>query len=81
MNDRDILGRVHELVEEEHALRQQLVGGEIDGAAERERLQVVENELDQCWDLLRRRRAAQDAGRDPSDAEVRSVQEVRGYLQ
>lgn len=81
MDEHDILGRVHELVGEEHTLRAQLANGEIDGAAERERLQLLENELDQCWDLLRRRRAAQDAGQDPGDAEVRSVQEVRRYLQ
>lgn len=81
MEDRDILGRVHELVDEEHALRDQLASGDIDGAAERERLQLLENELDQCWDLLRRRRAAQEAGRDPADAKVRPVQEVRRYLQ
>jgi len=81
MEEHEILGRVHELVEEEHTLRRQLAAGEIDGAEERERLQALENELDQCWDLLRRRRAAQEAGRDPADTEPRSVQEVRGYLQ
>lgn len=81
MDEHEILGRVHELVHEEHSLRERLVHGEIDGAEERERLQILENELDQCWDLLRRRRAAQDAGRDPGDASARSVQEVRRYLQ
>lgn len=81
MNEHDILTRVHELVDEEHSLRDQLAGGEIDGAAERERLQLLESELDQCWDLLRRRRAAQEAGQDPGDTQVRTAREVRRYLQ
>lgn len=81
MNETDILGRVRDLVAEEHELRERFGRGEIDGAQERERLQQLEGELDQCWDLLRRRRAATDAGTDPESADVRSVQEVRRYLQ
>ncbi|MQA03250.1 MAG: DUF2630 family protein [Streptosporangiales bacterium] len=81
MDERDILGRVHELVDEEHTLREQLAAGDIDGAAERERLQLLENELDQCWDLLRRRRAAKEAGLDSLETGVRTVREVRRYLQ
>ncbi|MQA81115.1 MAG: DUF2630 family protein [Streptosporangiales bacterium] len=81
MNETDILGRVHELVAEEHELRSRFSQGEIDGAQERERLQQLEDELDQCWDLLRRRRAATDAGTDPETTDVRTVQEVRRYLQ
>lgn len=81
MDERDILGRVHDLVDEEHMLRQQLSAGSIDGALERERLQQLENELDQCWDLLRRRRAAKEAGLDALDTAVRPVREIRKYLQ
>ncbi|HEX6444031.1 MAG TPA: DUF2630 family protein [Streptosporangiales bacterium] len=81
MEDNEILGRVHRLVEEEHGLRERMARGEIDGAEERERLDRVESELDQCWDLLRRRRAAIDAGTDPNATQVRSAREVRNYLQ
>ena len=81
MEDNEILGRVHRLVEEEHGLRESMARGDIDGAEERQRLEDLEAELDQCWDLLRRRRAAIDAGTDPNATQVRSTQEVRNYLQ
>lgn len=81
MEDSEILSRVHSLVDEEHGLRERMARGEIDGAEERQRLEDVEAELDQCWDLLRRRRAAIDAGTDPNATEVRSAREVRNYLQ
>ncbi|MBO0889818.1 MAG: DUF2630 family protein [Acidothermales bacterium] len=81
MENNEILGRVHRLVDEEHTLRARMAQGAIDGAEERQRLEDVESELDQCWDLLRRRRAAIDAGTDPSSTEVRSAREVRNYLQ
>jgi hypothetical protein len=41
----------------------------------------LEESLDQCWDLLRRRRAARQSGGDPDRAGVRSVTEVEKYLQ
>lgn len=81
MEDNEILGRVHRLVDEEHGLRERMARGDIDGAEERQRLEELESELDRCWDLLRRRRAAIDAGTDPNSTEVRSAQEVRNYLQ
>jgi hypothetical protein len=37
--------------------------------------------LDQCWDLLRQRRARRDAGQDPDAATVRSERVVEGYQQ
>ena len=37
--------------------------------------------LDQCWDLLRQRRALIDAGRDPGGASVRGVDTVEHYKQ
>ncbi len=37
--------------------------------------------LDQCWDLLRQRRAAREFGTDPNAAQARPVPEVEGYLQ
>ena len=48
---------------------------------ERERLDAVKVSLDQCWDLLRERRARRESGLDPDDAEVRSESTVEGYQQ
>lgn len=81
MQDKDIITRVDELVAEEHQLRQRLASGELSAAEEHSRLQQVEEELDQCWDLLRQRRAKQAAGLSPDDAEPRPVTEVESYLQ
>ena len=38
------------------------------------------SQLDQCWDLLRQRRALRETGGDPGEAEVRPADEVEGYL-
>ena len=59
---------------------QQLQHGEISESEEHERLRRIETELDQCWDLLRQRRALRETGGDPSDAAVRPAGEVEGYL-
>ncbi|EXG80287.1 DUF2630 family protein [Cryptosporangium arvum] len=80
-SEKQIIGRVDELVAEEHSLRQRLSAGELTAAEEHERLKQVEEELDQCWDLLRQRRARRDAGQNPEDATARPVSEVEGYLQ
>ena len=40
----------------------------------------IEVELDQCWELLRQRRALREAGGDPREAQVRPPDEVEGYL-
>jgi hypothetical protein len=45
------------------------------------RLEKVKVELDQCWDLLRQRRALRDFGLDPNKAEVRPPQVVENYEQ
>jgi hypothetical protein len=81
MDDATILGQVHELVAEEHELRERAAGGEVSTAEERARLGQLEEALDQCWDLLRRRRARRDAGQDPDAETSRPVTEVEGYLQ
>ncbi|ORW05408.1 DUF2630 family protein [Mycobacterium kyorinense] len=78
--DTDALARIHDLVAEEKALREQLQHGDISASQERERLRVVEAELDQCWDLLRQRRALRDTGSDPREASVRPPDQVEGYL-
>ncbi|GGQ50948.1 DUF2630 family protein [Couchioplanes azureus] len=81
MDDKSVLDRIHGLVDEEHKLREQLRRGEISGEEERTRLQEVEESLDQCWDLLRRRRAAREAGNDPDAERAHSTGEVESYLQ
>ena len=81
MDDKTVLSRIHGLVEEEHQLRQQLGKGQISSDEEHARLKELEEALDQCWDLLRRRRAAREAGHDPNSEQAHSVSEVEGYLQ
>ncbi|WP_299563916.1 DUF2630 family protein [uncultured Mycolicibacterium sp.] len=78
--DQDILATVQRLVEEEKQLRAELQHGEIDAAEEHRRLRDIEVQLDQCWDLLRQRRALRDTGGDPRSARVRPGDEVEGYL-
>jgi len=79
--DADILAQVNELVAEEKELRAKLQHGEIDETEEHRRLRGLEVQLDQCWDLLRQRRALRDAGADPEQAEVRDADTVERYLQ
>lgn len=78
--DTDALSRINELVAEEKALRGQLQHGEISESEEHKRLRQLEVQLDQCWDLLRQRRALRETGGDPRDAAVRPADEVEGYL-
>jgi len=80
MDDRQILDRVGALVEEEHTLERQATGDGLD-EAQQARLHEVEVQLDQCWDLLRQRRARRNAGQDPDAASVRPEGTVEGYLQ
>ena len=78
--DNAALSRINELVAEEKALREQLQHGKISESEENKRLKQLEIELDQCWDLLRQRRALRETGGDPRDAAVRPADEVEGYL-
>ena len=81
MDDNSVLGRIHGLVNEEHQLRQQLAQGKLSASEEHARLKELEEALDQCWDLLRRRRAAREVGNDPNAEQAHAVTEVEGYLQ
>ncbi|MGI5214758.1 DUF2630 family protein [Plantactinospora sp. CA-290183] len=81
MDDKTILNRINELVDEEHRLRGHAQQAEGSTDEDRARLRELEESLDQCWDLLRRRRATRQAGGDPETAGVRSVPEVEKYLQ
>ena len=75
MSDKTILQHIAELVEEEHALR----GDPARPDANAARLKHLAEQLDQCWDLLRQRRARREFGQDPDGAEVRSERTVEGY--
>jgi hypothetical protein len=80
MQDGSIQHHITELVDEEHRLRSGVQAGTIGSDEEHARLQQVEQELDQCWDLLRRRRAAREFNTDPDEVEPRPIGEVEGYL-
>ena len=81
MDEKSILHTISGLVDEEHQLRAAAQQGEISSDEERTRLRALEESLDQCWDLLRRRRAARSNSQDPDGVEPRPVPEVEGYLQ
>ena len=80
MDDQEIVNRINELAEQEHRLEEAHVG---EGLApdEEERLRTIEVALDQCWDLLRQRRARRNAGQDPDEAAARPAPVVEGYKQ
>ena len=73
-SDGDILQHIRGLVDEEHELRST-------GHPDRDRLQHLEEQLDQCWDLLRQRRARREFDQDPAGASVRSEGTVEHYQQ
>ena len=80
MDDDQIHGHIEQLVSEEH----QLWSRESSGQAtddDRRRLEAVKVSLDQCWDLLRQRRALREEGGNPDDAQVRSEDVVERYQQ
>ncbi len=78
--DNNPLSRISELVEEERELRGRLQRHEISKDEEHARLRDLEVQLDQCWDLLRQRRALRETGGDPREAQIRPPDEVEGYL-
>ena len=81
MDDIDILSRIQKLVDEEHEIEGKGGEGKPLGEDDEVRLRMIEEGLDQCWDLLRQRRARRSAGLDPEGAEVRSKDTVEHYLQ
>jgi GntR family transcriptional regulator / MocR family aminotransferase len=81
MTEQDIHARITDLVDREHELRIKAEKGEIDPTTERSQLADLEVMLDQCWDLLRQRRARIDQGGNPDEAQVNSANQVEGYLQ
>lgn len=75
MDDKQISARIGELIAEEHKLERG------DHEPDTARLRALEVELDQCWDLLRQRRARRAAGENPDEAQARAGNVVEGYLQ
>ncbi|MGH2353924.1 MAG: DUF2630 family protein [Chloroflexota bacterium] len=80
MDDREILRRITALADEEHRLEGGHAGDELSNE-EGQRLRAIEVTLDQCWDLLRQRRARRAAGEDADGANVRPESTVEGYQQ
>ena len=80
MDDLQIHDTIEQLVAEEHELWQRESAGEA-GEADRQRLEGIKVSLDQCWDLLRQRRALREAGRDPGGADIRRPEVVERYEQ
>ena len=84
MSDGSIAARIETLVDEERDLRRREQADRHDERLleeDRERLDAVKVELDRCWDLLRQRRALEEFGEDPDQAEVRDERTVERYLQ
>ena len=80
MDDVEIVRRIGELADEDHRLERSHEGGALSDE-ELARLRGLEVALDQCWDLLRQRRARRHAGQDPDAADVRPADVVEGYKQ
>lgn len=73
MEDRQILDCIHALVAQERRLRDEH-GHDPEGKTpDHEHLVEVKRNLDQMWDLLRRRRAMRAAGQNPDSIDVRGT--------
>jgi len=80
MNDSEIHGSIEEMVSQEHALWEREAAG-VATDDDRRQLDKLKVALDQCWDLLRQRRALRNAGSDPDSAEERPPEVVERYWQ
>ena len=80
MDDRQIHASIDQMVSEEHQLWEREGAGEA-SEADRQRLESLRVSLDQCWDLLRQRRARRSAGQDPEGAQERPPDVVERYQQ
>jgi hypothetical protein len=81
MDEQEIVETVSALVDREHELRRMHAAGEPLGDAERVQLDAIEVQLDQCWDLLRQRRARREFDGDVDAAKVRDADVVEHYRQ
>jgi hypothetical protein len=78
-SDDEILRNITAMMNEEHALLR--ASEQEHGLSEDEQahLQALKVQLDQCWDLLRQRRARREFGEDPDQAQVRPPGVVENY--
>lgn len=79
-SDEEIRARIEDLVGEEHRLWEAEARGEAT-EGDRRRLDELKVTLDQCWDLLRQRRALEEFGLDADAARVRPPEVVERYEQ
>lgn len=81
MDEQGILQRIRSLVDEERHLREKAEAAPPGPghAPDRARLERIEQELDQSWDLLRQRRAKRQYGENPNEAKPRPTKQVEGY--
>ena len=75
--DQSVLQRINELVDQEH----RMLASETKSEEEQGRVRALQVELDQCWDLLRQRRALRTVGQDADQAQVRPPEIVEKYEQ
>jgi Protein of unknown function (DUF2630) len=81
MADDEVLANIQQLAHEEHELYERHRGGTPLTDDEHRRMNELQVRLDQCWDLLRQRRARREVGDDPSAAHARDESTVEGYQQ
>ena len=80
MDDAELVRRINELADEEHRLERSHAAQPLPDD-DHARLREIEIALDQCWDLLRQRRARRAIGEDPDEAAVRPADVVENYQQ
>ena len=75
ISDETVLKTITRLVKEE----QDLYGHSSMDEHAKARIEQLKVELDQCWDLLRQRRAKREFGKDPDSAQPRDIGTVENY--
>lgn len=76
-SNKSVMDHIKELTEREEHLH----GKENISDDDVKELHKIKSELDQYWDLLRQRRALQDAGEDPERAKMRSKDTIDKYVE
>jgi hypothetical protein len=79
MDENDIIEHINRLAREEHKLFERELQGKAN-LVDEERMHRLETMLDQCWDLLRQRRARREFGLDADDAQMRDAKTIKGYV-
>lgn len=79
--DTRVMDEIRRLIDEEHRLRADHASSVRAPQTRQERIRELESQLDQCWDLLRQRRALRVTGASAEQAAARTANQVHGYLQ